>query len=424
MEKLIGLVDCNNFFASCERVFRPDLDGKPVMVLSANDGCIIARSNEVKAMGIEMGTPLFKVRDIVEKYKINIFSTNFSLYGSLSSRVMNILGEYTPNLEVYSIDEAFMDFTGMDKSKIEAYCRKIAARVKRETGIPTSIGISETKTLAKVACKIVKKVLSKQGAMYMDSKNCNDFLNNFELKSIWGIGWAFTKTLNNLGLYTALDLKNSDIGLMRKRFGVTMQRTIMELNGTSCLPVGYFVQDKKNILRSRSFGEKVSSLRDLESAISSFVRLGGNDLRKHDLLTWQVSVFVRTDKFYKSDLQYRNFVTITLPHASSDQIILNKAALDGLQKIYKPNFLYKKAGILLSLIIPRSQSQLTLGENPSTSDKNIPLNKSIDKLNYKYGSVIIHMATEKPGAKWHSKSKLRSSSFLSSWCDLPIVKAN
>ena len=197
----------------------------------------------------------------------------------------------------------------------------------------------------------------------------------------------------------------------------------MELNGTSCLPVGYFALDKKNILRSRSFGEKVSKYKDLESAISTFVRLGGNDLRKHDLFAWQVSVFIRTDKFRESDTQYRNFATITLPRASSDQILLNKAALECLKLIYKQGYQYKKAGILLSSIFPKSQSQLSLGEDPQKSDSNQPVNEAMDTLNYKYGKAILHMATEKNDAIWHSKSKLRSSNFLSSWSDLPVVKA-
>jgi len=423
MSKLIGIVDCNNFFASCERVFRPDLDNKPVMVLSANDGCIIARSNEVKELGIQMGSPLFKVLDIVEKHKINIFSTNFALYGSLSIKVMKILNEYTSNLEIYSIDEAFMDLSQVEGKNVEGYLSKIIKRVKKEVGIPISIGVSQTKTLAKIACKFAKKDITLNGVKYIPQNELDSYLRIFDIKDIWGIGRAYLKTLNNMGIKNAYDLKISDNILMRKKYGVSLQRTILELNGTSCIPITQFALNKKNILRSRSFGQKITNLDELESAISSFIRIGGNDLRRQHLFAWQVSVFIRTDIFNHSEDQYRNFVTISLSHATSDQISLNKAALQGLKRIFKHGYYYKKAGILLSGISPCSSSQLSIGEDPKISDKNKPLNIAIDRLNYKYGRPLLRLATEKQYPKWFSKSRLRSSNFLSSWDDLPVVNA-
>jgi DNA polymerase V len=422
MKKLIALSDCNNFFVSCERVFRPDLENKPVMVLSSNDGCVISRSNEVKDLGIGMGVPFYKVQNIVEKNKVNVFSTNFALYGNISNRIMHILNEYTPNLEVYSIDESFLDLSGMDIEKIEKYTREIVKRIKHEVGVPVSIGISQTKTLAKIASKYAKKNLNCLGSKYIDSSASDEYLKLIEVKDIWGVGWALEKSLNKEGIFNALELKGSDIGIIRKKYGVSLQKTVLELNGQSCINISNVFQPKKNIIRSRSFGQKISKIIDLQNALSTFISQGAADLRKHHIQTNTLSVFIRTDKHRESDQQYRNFFTVTLPHASNDTILLTKTAVEALNNIFKPNLLYKKAGIMFSNIVPESDTQFVLGQDLTKTEKNKPLMKVLDHLNMKYGEFALHIASEGEKPKWTSRSRLKSPNYLSSWDELPIVK--
>jgi DNA polymerase V len=422
MGKLIALSDCNNFFVSCERVFRPDLENKPVMVLSANDGCVIARSNEVKALGIGMGVPFFKIQNIVEKNKIKVFSTNFALYGNISDRIMNILNEYTDNLEVYSIDESFLDLSGMDLQKIEKYTREIVKRIRRDVGVPVSIGISQTKTLAKIASKYAKKNPECLGSKYIPADKSDEYLKKVEIEDIWGIGWALEKSLNKEGIFTAFELKSSDIWLIRKKYGVTLQKTVLELNGQSCIDVSNIVQPKKNIVRSRSFGQKTSNIVDLQNALSTFVSHGASDLRRHNLQANTLSVFIRTDKHKETDQQYGNIYTVTLPYASSDSILLTKTAIKALNHIFRPNLLYKKAGIMFSNIIPDTDTQLVLGQDLNKTERNKPLMKVIDHLNMKYGDFALHIASEGEKPNWTSRSKLRSPDYVGSWDELPIVK--
>jgi DNA polymerase V len=369
-----------------------------------------------------MGEPFFKIKDTVAKNKINVFSTNFALYGDISNRIMSILARFTPEIEVYSIDEAFLDFNHLSIAQSEKYAQKIVEIVRQETGVPISIGISQTKTLAKIASKFAKKHPELLGAKYLDYNDCDLHLKDLPVKEVWGVGWKLNQTLPKYNIYSALDLKKSDISFIRSKFGVGLQKTVLELNGTDCVPIlGSQSKFKKNIIRSRSFGQKITEIEDIENAISTFIAQAARELRKQHEVAWMVSTYIRTDRF-STNQQYKNLHTIALPFATNDTIILNKIALQALRKVFLKGYTYKKAGIMLSNVIPESTVQYTLEENVNLHAKNKPLMQAVDKLNIKFGDHALHLASEGEHPRWISKSKLRSPNYLTSWTSLPIVK--
>ena len=422
MEKLYALVDCNNFFVSCERVFRPDLEDKPVLVLSSNDGCVVSRSNEVKDMGIKMAAPYYEIRDLAKSRGVKIFSNNFAIYGAISNRIMALLGTFTPEIEVYSIDEAFLDLGGVPTEKIEQYARNIAKVVKQQTGVPVSIGIASTKTLAKVASKIAKKHPELQGAKYLPDGLVDQALSEIEVQDIWGIGWKLGASMRNAGVFTASHLKKLDPAFVGKKYSVAVERTVLELNGTQCIAIGEGLTTKKNLVRSRSFGTRITELCDVENAVSTFISQGACDLRKRNSLAWMVAVFIRTDKHRMDKPQYSNFFSVSLPYATNDTIMLNKAALFALRKIFKKGLIYKKAGIMLLNIVPKSASQLAFDQDLEKTEEQKTLMETLDRVNNKYGHKTLHLASEGFDPKWTSRSNLRSPNYLTSWHEIPIVK--
>ncbi len=365
-EKIIALVDCNSFYCSCERVFNPSLEGKPVIVLSNNDGCAIARTDEAKAIGIKMGAPFFKIKDVIKKHNIHVFSSNYTLYGDMSRRVMEILREYTPELEIYSIDEAFLDLTGFKKRDLIQYSQDIRQRVLKLTGIPVSIGLGPTKVLAKVANRLLKKDKIKNQGVFsvLDPLVCEQALNTFPIEDIWGISRKSTQKLHDLRIYTARQLRDANETLIQKKLTVVGARIMQELKAVSCLDLEQVQQDKKNICSSRSFGRPVFAKEELQEAIANHVHTATEKLRRQKSIARSILIFIQTNPF-KNIPQYYNSTTIELPSWTSVTTKLIHQAFYGLDSIYKSGFEYKKCGIILNDIIPKSESQLDFFGSPS-----------------------------------------------------------
>ena len=351
--RVYALVDCNNFYASCERVFRPDLRGKPIVVLSNNDGNIIARSKEAKALGIAMGEPYFKAKPLLKKYNVQVFSSNYTLYGDMSRRVMDVLQQVEPDLEIYSIDEAFISLPGGKCFNRIRRGRYIRAVVQQYTGIPVSIGFASTKTLAKLANRIAKKESLHKGVFDLtDHDDIDKLLATIKVEDIWGIGRQHTKKLNTQKIVTARDLKYADDGWIRKHLTVTGLRTVWELRGIPCVSLDKAPAPKKGIITSKSFGRPVTSIKELSEAVTTYISRAAEKLRSQHSIASSVSVFIATNRFKPEKPQYSNSLMLSLPGPTSSTPILIRQALRCLRKIYKPGYEYKKAGVMLTEIIP------------------------------------------------------------------------
>lgn len=422
MMPIFALVDCNAFFVSCERVFQPYLEKKPVIVLSSNDGCAISRSNEAKALGIKMGAPLFKIKDIVKKHKVHVFSSNFSLYGEMSSRVMKTLQTVSSSLEIYSIDEAFLDLSFIPEHELFSHGCHIKALVKQWTGIPVSVGIAPTKTLSKVANHIAKKHIS-GCCILLDPQKIEEILKTFPLQDVWGIGTQWSQKLSRLGMNTAFDLTQADIGWIRKTFNVILARTALELKGISCLSLEGVYPPKKTMISSRSFGVPVSSFDVLREAVSFHASALARRLRQEKSKASLISVSIRTNPFDKEGLTYANSEVILLPFASQDTSLLIKAATSGLEKIFKEGLCYKKAGVKALNLSPESQSLPTLFTNEAFDDspKRKALLKTMDKLNQYYGKGALVFASEGFRKTWAPKAISKSLSYTQRWDQLMKV---
>lgn len=422
MKPIFALVDCNAFFVSCERVFQPHLEGKPVIVLSSNDGCAISRSNEAKALGIKMGVPLFKIKDIVKKHNVRVFSSNFSLYGDMSSRVMDVLKTVTPCLEIYSIDEAFLDLGLLPHHELFDHGLHIKMLVKQWTGIPVSIGMAPTKTLAKIANHIAKKNAS-GCCVLLDPQKVEEVLKTFPLQDVWGIGSQWSKQLSRCGINTALDLARADIGWIRKTFNVILARTALELKGTACLSLEEISSPKKTMISSRSFGAPVSSFDILREAVSFHASSLARRLRQEKSKTSFLKVSIRTNPFDKQGEVYANAKAVFLPFPSQDTSLLIKAALSGLEKIFKEGLCYKKAGVTALNLSPESQSLPTLftHEDFEDSPKRKALLKTIDRLNQHYGKGSLVFASEGLHKTWGPKAICKSHLYTQRWDQLMRV---
>lgn len=418
-KRIYALVDCNNFYASCERLFRPELNGKPVVVLSNNDGCVIARSNEAKALGIPMGAPAFKYKDIFEKFDINIFSTNFTLYGDISNRVMSLLREQSPNMEIYSVDEAFMIFDNA-AFDIEEYCRKVVKRVFKEVGIPVSIGIAKTKTLAKLANKIAKDDSSKYQGVF-NFETCVDpdsFMKTMNVEKVWGIGRRNSKKLNEMGIYNVLEFKHADRTQIKNYLTVAGERTLLELNEIPCVEMEE-ATIKNTILTSRTFAKSTSNLNHLEEAVSSFASRAAEKLRKDNCACTFVTVFITTNFHREDEMQYSGAWTETseVPVNYTPNII--KLAVDGLRKIYKSEYIYKRLGVVLSGIVPESESVVSLFQtDEAKKEQEAVLGATIDKINKAKGRDFIRFASSGRGDAWRMGQHLISKRYTTDWQEL------
>ncbi len=423
MKVIFALVDCNNFYVSCEKVFNPKLDGKPVVVLSNNDGCVIARSNEAKALGIKMGFPAFKYEDLLKKHSVVVYSTNYPLYADMSQRVMNTLTQFTPNMEIYSIDEAFLSLTGFTSKNLIDYAKSIKNTVNKWTGIPITIGIGPTKTLAKTASKLAKKDPQYDSVLDItDHPNLDNLLDNIDVEDVWGVGRQYKKFLNRHDIYTALQLKNAPLEWIKTNMTVVGFRTVKELRGTSCITLEEIPAAKKGIMCTRSFGKAIESLEELKEAVASFVSRASEKLRDQHSVTSFIQVFIMTNPF-KDEHQYVNSASVRLPIPTSYTPELINHCNQKLDIIYKPGYLYKKAGVIFDGIIPEDKIQLHLFRK-SDLDSNRKLMKTVDYINTKWGRNTIQCASSGIQKKWKMRQSKLSSRFTTRWNEILVVKVS
>ena len=418
--KKIGLVDCNSFYVSCERLFNPKIRRKPVVVLSNNDGCIISRSNEAKALGIKMGEPYFKAKDIIIKNNVNVFSSNYSLYGDLSRRVMRTLKRFNSDIEVYSIDEAFMDLSNFSDKEIEEVGKEIRSTVLKWTGIPTSIGIAKTKTLSKVANHIAKK--TKAGVTSLIGiENLDPILEKVQINDVWGVGRQLTKFYQKNGIYNAKQLKNKSNTCIKKCSNVLSSRTAMELRGISCIELEKTTSKRKSCVVSRSFGKRVENFQELKEAVASYCLNASEKLRSENLVAKALTVFVRTSPFQRNFGYYSNSKTIDFPIATNNSIETVKTAITILESIYKNGYRYQKAGVMFSGLSDENSK-----ENLFASEKDEKINKlmrSIDKTNFRFGRRTLSIASAGIRKKWFMKREHSSKIDTADFYCIPTIKA-
>ena len=415
-KRIFSLIDCNSFYTSCERIFNPKLLNQPVVVLSNNDGCIIARSDEAKILGIKMGEPYFKAKHVIEKNKVYVFSSNYSLYGDISERVMEILSKFSSEIEIYSIDEAFLKFDGFNVDKLDDYCKNIRNTVKKWVGIPVSVGVGCTKTLAKVANRIAKKNKKKQGVcILLNEQEIKKVLNDLDISEVWGIGKSLSAFLRKNYIYRASDFINKDTRWIRQHMGVVGERIVMELKGLSCLDIEMIPNLKKNCCVSRSFGYPIETIGDLTESVSNYAARAAEKIREDNLVTNCMSLFLLTNHFNKKDLQYSNSVKIQFDYPTNNTIIIVKKALHGLHKIYRPGYRYKKAGVIMLNLSPESGISGLFERNKIKSDL---LMQSFDNINMRYGSSTIHTAAEGIGRNWSMQRQKISPCYTTRFSDL------
>ncbi len=422
MSIIFAIVDCNNFYASCERVFEPHLEGKPIAVLSNNDGCVIARSNEVKALGVKMGEPYFKLKDRIAKDGIIIRSSNYALYGDMSNRVASVLSTFTPSMETYSIDECFLDLSGFEHINLTEYGHEIRHKVKQYTGIPVALGIARTKTLSKIANRLAKKSQKANGVLDLSNNEqwVQIALQRTEVGDVWGIGRRYAKWLTGNGVHTAWDLANAEDGWIRKKMGVVGLRTVHELRGISCVNLEDYQPDKQTTAVTRSFGKMLSSLEELEEAIKTFSFRASEKIRRSGLVTHQISVFVRTNPFREDLEQYSQSVTVGLTRYTNDTREIMKAALLGLRKIYRDGLNYKKAGILLLDLMKADMAPKTLFDVNQPEDDR--LMKALDHINNKFGPGSLALGQLCKKRTWYMTQNHKSPSYTTNWNELVRVR--
>ena len=417
---MYALIDCNNFYASCERLFRPDLQDKPVVVLSNNDGCAIARSNEAKALGIKMGDPYFQIKPFCKKNDVYIFSSNYTLYGDLSKRVMSVIEDCWQEIEVYSIDEAFIDIRKIPENIQVDFCIDLQKQILKEVGIPTSIGIGKTKTLAKLANHIAKKRLKTPVFSINNQESWYDLI---DIDEIWGIGNRLAIRLNAQGVRTVKDLSLQDPHAIRKRYSVVLMRTILELQGVDCLGLEDYAP-KKSIISAKSFGEMQTDIASLEQALSSYAARVVEKMRAQSSKACRIQVFLMSNRFRKDLAQYGNSIDYQFVHPTDDIRIITKVAKKALRKIYLPGIYYKKVGFGVLEMMDKNQIQQDIF-NPVDETQ---LNKSdkvmtvIDSINQKHGKNCVHLAATGFNVPWKMKAELCSPLYTTRWSDLPIVR--
>ena len=427
---LYALIDGNNFYVSCERLFNPKLEGRPVVVLSNNDGCVVARSNEAKALGVAMGLPFFKMKDLVRQHRIVSLSSNYELYGDLSRRMMTVIGQYSPRQEVYSIDESFIDLVGLEHKGLTAYAQDIRERVQRWVGIPTCVGIAETRTLAKLANHCAKKRPEFSGVCDLTalSADARDTLfDSFEVTDVWGIGRRWGARLEAIGLRTPRALRDCDVTGIRAQFGVVVERTVRELRGVPCSALEEVAPDKKQIISSRSFGTRIESLTDLSEAITQHACRAAEKMRRQDYVCSVLQVFLETNPFNPSELQYHPVGVARLASPSDDSLRLTSAALQTLKRIYRPGYRYMKGGVMLVEMQPCCVEQLQLFPiETAASAGMIPrqrLMTVVDSVNAKTGRGTLRLASEGIRHSWQMKRERITPAYTSRWSDIAVARA-
>ena len=420
---MIALIDCNNFFASCEQVFQPQLAGKPLVVLSNNDGNVIARSSEAKKLGIGMGVLAGSVREFVRSHELQIRSSNYALYGDMSSRIMLILEELLPKIERYSIDEAFADVSGLSRERLVELFRFVRHRVQRHTGIQVSIGVARTKTLAKAANRLAKRHPELAGVCIgTEAESFGKTLEQMETRDVWGIGGKISRKLSGFGIGNAKQLRDADPAWIKKQFSVTLMRTVLELRGESCLKLEEPEESRKSLMCGRSFGKPLKELEDIRPALTHFVQNAVSRLWKYKQATSAITVYLSTNRFRKNITQRSVSASVEL-EVTNNLMQLNAAAQRALGQIFKSGFEYHKVGVLLHDFISVKNIPATLFETESSIQASQELMGAVKKINQKFGRYTVASASVSGSSDWRARSKSRSPAFTTCWNELPLVQA-
>jgi DNA polymerase V len=423
----IALVDVNNCYVSCERLFRPDLHHKPVVVLSNNDGCVVARSAEVKALGVEMGIPWFKLKGFAKQHGIIALSSNYPLYADMSNRIMSLLSTYSPHQEVYSIDECFLDLTGYTQINLTDYAQTMRVQIAQYLGLPVCVGIASTKTLAKLANHIAKKNSQWNGVCDLNTLSAGGtdaLLEKIPVSAVWGVGQKHTQALTNLGINTVRQLRDIDSKWIRRQFSIVMERTVQELRGEPCLAIDSIVPAKQQIMSSRSFGQSVYTLVDLSEAVTVYVSRAAKKLRVQNGVAGAIQVHIRTNPHQTKELQYSRSVIVPMPQHTDDTLALSAAALRGLRQIFIQGYAYAKAGIILMELLPRKQAPIDLFTDVAHQTRRAALMGTMDDINKKYGSNTLGVGVTGLVERrhWMMKQGQKSPNYTTRWSDLAIVK--
>ena len=420
---MIALVDVNNFYASCEKMFNPSLVKKPVVVLSNNDGCAIARSEEAKALGIQMGTPAFMIQDFMMENNVEVFSSNYTLYGSMSQRVITILKSFVENVEVYSIDEAFLDLNDLTYSDLFSFAIEIREKIMSHTGLPISIGIGPTKALAKMANRFAKKFKKDIGVHIADTREkIAELLNVTEVGDIWGIGAQYKKFLEQNGFATAADLIQAPEEWIRKNMTVVVQRLVYELKGVNAIKWEDIPPPKKNICTARSFGQLITGFKELQQAIVAHAASCARKLRQEKSCATKLNVFIQTNPFRREDKQYYTGITITIDVATNSSSEIVKFAIKALKMIYKPGYNYMKGGVMVLDLVPQEHVQLGLFDTRDR-EKDKKLMRSLDRTNLAFGRDIVRYATQDYGRKWKLRQQRLSPCYTTRLDQIMNVKS-
>ena len=418
---MFALADCNNFFVSCERVFRPDLQGKPVIVLSSNDGCAIARSNEAKALGIKMGDPFFKIKHLVEKHGVAVFSGNMALYGDMSQRVRWVLEEYAPAVEVYSIDEAFLDLRGINNIDFDRYAKEISARCWKMTSIPVSVGIAPTKTLAKIASKLCKQYPKLRGGCYMHRpQDIEKVLRKFPIEDVWGIGRRSSTKLQARYIKTAYDFTQLPEAVVQKMMGITGVRTWKELQGTPCIEFEDGFEAKQSICVSRSFSSEIYDLKELQEQIANFASTMAEKLRKQHSVTGEMAVFAYTNRFKEDLPQTHASALVSFSTPTAEQRTIITSAVRATKELFRNGYGYKKAGVIATGIMNQGDMINSLFEDTQSIEKEHKITSAVDAINRAYGDGAIKFAIQGSG-RIKNTSENQSPHYTTRWCDIPTV---
>lgn len=417
-----ALIDANNFYVSCERVFNPRLEGKPVVVLSNNDGCAVARSGEVKELGVQMGTPWFQLRDLAQKHGIIAMSSNYELYADLSNRMMSVLGQFSPDQEIYSIDECFLGLDGFQNYDRISYGQEIRQRVRQWVGLPVCVGFASTKTLAKLANNCAKKDRAGADGVCdfgrLSASELSQLFASIPVGEVWGIGRQLTQQLSERGIETVEALRTANAKVLRREFSVVLERTIAELNGVSCLSLEETAPAKQQIMSSRSFGTYVYDLEPLGEAVASYIAIAAEKLRSQGSLAGMVQVYIRTNPHKAHAPQYQRGLSIPLPEPTDDTLRLTRIAKWGLKRIYQPGFAYQKAGIALMNLRDAGTVQMNLF---SKSRDNTRLMQVMDQINANWGRGTLHSAAEGVQKDWKMKREKKSPGYTTRWDELPVA---
>ncbi|MDC7698015.1 Y-family DNA polymerase [Vogesella indigofera] len=419
---LFALVDGNCFYASCERVFRPDLEGKPIVVLSNNDGCVVARSAEAKMLGIKGFLPYFQIADLCRRHGVAVFSSNYALYGDMSARMMQVIGRWGIEQEVYSIDESFITLDGIPA--LRDYATRLRADVLQRVGIPTCVGIGSSKTLAKLANHVGKVFPKAQGVFAWDwlTPEWQDkLMARIAVGEIWGIGRRLTEQFANMGIHTALDLKHADPKMIRRQFNVVVERTVAELNGISCLSLEDVSPAKQRIIASRSFGQLVTDFDTLASSLTHHACRAAEKLRRQHSEARLVGINIHTNRFRAQDPQYNGWLVVPLVHPSSDSVVITSAAMTGLQQVYRDGYHYKKAGIVLMEISEAGREQRDLF-TPLPDPRRVALMSTMDRINQEYGRGTLRLGSEGIRKDWAMRQEKRSPCWTTRWDELIRVR--